>query len=106
MDFTGTIQAKDYLPLDQTLQQGQTYHLSSYLFNGEANEIVHDTQEHSFYVCSLNQVVVAKPRDVRDHVNWLISQSLFQQALDAVISDSSSKQYIGREKVIFLLIRL
>ncbi len=41
------------------------------------------SQDELFLVVSPKDVVVARPRDAADHVNWLVDQRMFAEALDA-----------------------
>jgi hypothetical protein len=40
--------------------------------------------EEAFYILSPKDIIVARPRDVNDHIQWLIDHKKFQSALDVV----------------------
>lgn len=40
--------------------------------------------EPTFYITSPKEIIVSKPRDEEDHINWLIEQKQYKNALDAL----------------------
>jgi hypothetical protein len=54
------------------------------------------SSDYVFYISSPRDVLVAKPRDVKDHVIWLTESGRFQSALELI--EKSVKEYTTREK--------
>lgn len=55
-----------------------------------------ESGDHVFYIASPRDILVAKPRDVKDHVAWLTEAGHFKPALALV--EKSAKEYTAREK--------
>ncbi|XP_077978241.1 vacuolar protein sorting-associated protein 41 homolog [Glandiceps talaboti] len=49
----------------------------------------HIEKENLFYIVSPKDIVVAKPRDLDDHVSWFMDQGKFQEAL--VVAEANSR---------------
>lgn len=47
--------------------------------------------ESTFYITSPKEIIVSKPRDEEDHINWLIEQKQYKNALDALEESSDAK---------------
>ncbi|XP_070565310.1 vacuolar protein sorting-associated protein 41 homolog [Ptychodera flava] len=68
----------------------------------------HIEEENLFYIVSPKDVVVAKPRDLDDHITWLMEHEMFQEALaDAEANSRLLKRHdlleIGRSYLNYLL---
>ncbi|KAJ3343398.1 Vacuolar protein sorting-associated protein 41, partial [Kappamyces sp. JEL0680] len=55
-----------------------------------------DGSDASFYIVSPRDVIMAKPRDVRDHVAWLMESGLFLQAYQLV--EANERHYSTSQK--------
>ncbi|KAI9098827.1 hypothetical protein DFS34DRAFT_619093 [Phlyctochytrium arcticum] len=53
--------------------------------------------DHTFYVVSPKDIVVAKPRDLEDHIEWLVERKKYEAALKA--ADEAGPAYEGRLQV-------
>ncbi|KAJ3190235.1 Vacuolar protein sorting-associated protein 41 [Gaertneriomyces sp. JEL0708] len=53
--------------------------------------------EATFYVVSPKDIVVAKPRDVSDHIEWLVDRKRYEEALR--IAEAAGPNYEGRLQV-------
>ncbi|KAI8852801.1 hypothetical protein BC829DRAFT_360401 [Chytridium lagenaria] len=54
--------------------------------------------ERTFYVVSPKDIVVAKPRDLDDHIEWLVERARYEEALQAA-EGANTKGYTGRLSV-------
>ena len=50
-------------------------------------------EEESFFVLSPADVIVVKPRDAADHIEWLVERERFEEALEA--AEGMQKEYGG-----------
>ncbi|TPX35873.1 hypothetical protein SmJEL517_g01692 [Synchytrium microbalum] len=57
--------------------------------------------ESSFFIVSPKDVVVAKPRDLEDHIEWLLERSRYEEALRA--AEKAGESYGGRLQVANIL---
>ncbi|KAJ3297142.1 Vacuolar protein sorting-associated protein 41 [Borealophlyctis nickersoniae] len=53
--------------------------------------------ENSFYIVSPKDIVVAKPRDLDDHIEWLVERKKYAEALRA--AEQAGPSYAGRLQV-------
>ncbi|RKO93321.1 hypothetical protein BDK51DRAFT_11338, partial [Blyttiomyces helicus] len=53
--------------------------------------------ENTFYVVSPKDIVVAKPRDLDDHIEWLVDRQKYREALEA--AEAAGPLYSGRLQV-------
>ncbi|KAJ3031748.1 Vacuolar protein sorting-associated protein 41 [Rhizophlyctis rosea] len=53
--------------------------------------------ENSFYIVSPKDIVVAKPRDLEDHIEWLVERKKYHEALRA--AEGAGPSYAGRLQV-------
>ncbi|KAJ3254578.1 Vacuolar protein sorting-associated protein 41 [Boothiomyces macroporosus] len=74
-------QANDY-------RLGKKYLMAEYL----ASDTISDV---TYYISSPKDIIVAKPRDIKDHIEWLISLENYQEALDLV--DEHKKEMVERD---------
>ncbi|KAJ3118782.1 Vacuolar protein sorting-associated protein 41 [Phlyctochytrium bullatum] len=51
--------------------------------------------ERTFYIVSPKDIVVAKPRDLDDHIEWLVERARYEEALQAA-EGAKAKGYSGR----------
>lgn len=77
--------SSDCLPLDGAARfRCNDYHLHA------SYEMVHDpvlqdkTQQPLFFVASPRQVYRLRPRDARDHIEWLLARDEYREALEAL----------------------
>ncbi|KAI8813292.1 hypothetical protein BJ742DRAFT_746816 [Cladochytrium replicatum] len=73
--------------------QANDYHLQS-LDTESPNDA-------AFYVVSPKDIVVARPRDLDDHIEWLVERRQYEQALLA--AEEAGKAYAGRLQVANIL---
>lgn len=68
--------------------------------------------DNAYYILSQRDIVVAKPRDLDDHVQWLLSKESFDEALKFVkeqekngikLKEENSAENIGRKYILWLL---
>ncbi|KAJ3188513.1 Vacuolar protein sorting-associated protein 41 [Irineochytrium annulatum] len=55
--------------------------------------------ESTFYIVSPKDIVVAKPRDVDDHIEWLVERARYEEALAAAESSAGSPTTVGRSRL-------
>ncbi|XP_013388215.1 vacuolar protein sorting-associated protein 41 homolog [Lingula anatina] len=65
-------------------------------------------EENLFYIISPKDVVVAKPRDLDDHLDWLLQHEMYEEAMEDASKNSrelkrNSYQEIGRLYLMHLL---
>ncbi|KND01521.1 uncharacterized protein SPPG_03320, partial [Spizellomyces punctatus DAOM BR117] len=53
--------------------------------------------ENTFYIVSPKDIVVAKPRDLDDHIEWLVERKRYEEALQA--AEKAGPTYEGRLQV-------
>lgn len=71
----------------------------------------HDMRRPVFYVVSPQQLSVLRPRDERDHIEWLLARRAYRQALEALEALGSAPAAalgydvaaIGREYLLYLM---
>ncbi|KAI8803585.1 hypothetical protein BJ742DRAFT_828067 [Cladochytrium replicatum] len=86
--------ANDMLSLNGfELYQANDYHLES-LDTDSPNDA-------AFYVVSPKDIVVARPRDLDDHIEWLVERRQYEQALLA--AEEAGNAYAGRLQVANIL---
>ncbi|KAG4096453.1 vacuolar protein sorting-associated protein 41 [Neocallimastix lanati (nom. inval.)] len=54
----------------------------------------HIVAENTYYIASPKTIIMAKPRDLEDHIDWLLDRQKYEEALNAVEQADSS--YGGR----------
>ena len=54
----------------------------------------HIVSENTYYISSPKTIILAKPRDLEDHIEWLLEKKKYEEALIAVEQADSS--YGGR----------
>lgn len=89
LDLEGNEIANDVISLaGYQLFQANDYHLE--FVPGKK------PSDFTYYIVSPKDVIVAKPRDVKDHVEWLVELEQFADALDLV--EKSQDEYADRQK--------
>jgi hypothetical protein len=54
-----------------------------------------NSAEPLFYIVSPKDIVVARPRDVDDHITWLLQHDKYQPALEAAQANPSSLKQVS-----------
>jgi hypothetical protein len=93
VDLDGNEIANDLL----SIPGYELFHANDYRLEFLLGESV---QENAYYVVSPKDVILAKPRDVIDHVAWLVQNESYAQALEIVESDKTRYTERQREEAI------
>jgi vacuolar protein sorting-associated protein 41 len=88
VDMNGNEVANDLL----SIPGYELFHANDYrleYLKGETNS------ENSYYILSPKDIILAKPRDVFDHVEWLVDCGKYRDALELV--EANKSQYVERQ---------
>ena len=84
LSYEGQVVDSDQLALSNFQKYGPNdYHLVS--------RITEDISDTAFYVISPKDVVLARPRDINDHIEWLVQKQDYGTALNKAEHDESIK---------------
>ncbi|KAL5032706.1 hypothetical protein BDV3_001256 [Batrachochytrium dendrobatidis] len=90
VDLEGEAVANDVL----SLIGYEHFQANDYLLVYLASETETDA---SYYIVSPKDIVLARPRDIDDHIQWLVERQQYAEALCA--ADAAGSEYAGQSKV-------
>ena len=87
----GEVDSNDHLSL--SIPPEMTIHAVDFQLGYQVSENLSDT---TYYIISPYNIIIAKPRDVKDHVAYLLNMKEYEKAIEAV--ESSQDCYSKRER--------
>ncbi len=110
ISWTNTDISSDALPIHGFQTYRATDYRLEYLRSNSSGVVDSKSAESLFYIVSPKDIVVARSRDVDDHITWLLQRSRFEDALIAAQQNRNSLRVhklldVGEQFLKFLLSR-